>query len=196
VFRFIRATLAGGLLFLVPIVVLAVIIEKALAVAHKIVAPLAAELPPAFGFGFGTPRVLAVSLILLSCFLAGVFARTSLARRMVAGLESKVLLNLPGYEFFKSIGESVLGVDDGQEHDVVIARFDDYWQLGFLVDRLDNGLVTVFIPDAPNPHSGTVVLLTADRVTAANIPMQAALKSLKRLGAGSKALLRGVPLKT
>jgi hypothetical protein len=41
-----------------------------------------------------------------------------------------------------------------------------------------------------------VVFLTADRVTAANVPMQAALKSLKRLGADSKALLRGVAMKT
>jgi uncharacterized membrane protein len=194
-FRFIRATLAGGLLFLVPIVVLAIIIEKALSVAHKIVAPLAEQLPSQIGFGLGTPRVLAVSLILLVCFFAGVFARTKVARRIVEELESRILLNLPGYEFFKGIGESFLGIEDEDEHQVVLARFDDYWQIGFLLDRLDNGLAAIFVPDAPNPHSGVVMFVTPDRIIPVDVPMQAALKCLKRLGAGSKELLRGAAIK-
>jgi len=71
----------------------------------------------------------------LFCFLAGVFARTKLARKLVSGLESKVLFNLPGYEFFKAVGESILGVEaDAQQ--VVLARFDDYWQGGFPLGRL------------------------------------------------------------
>jgi hypothetical protein len=41
-----------------------------------------------------------------------------------------------------------------------------------------------------------VLFVSADRVTPANVPMQAALKCLKRLGGGSKELLSGVAMKT
>ena len=41
--QFLRTTFIGGLLFLVPIVVLALILKNALVLAHKVVEPLAAN---------------------------------------------------------------------------------------------------------------------------------------------------------
>ena len=40
--HFLRTTLVGGILFLVPIVVLIIVLSKALAIAHKLVDPIAA----------------------------------------------------------------------------------------------------------------------------------------------------------
>jgi uncharacterized membrane protein len=120
--RFFRTTLAGGILFLIPIVVVAVVIEKAFGLAHKIVAPLAAHLPFESMLGLQTPRVLAILLILLFCFAAGAITRTSRAQRVVDALESKVLFNLPGYELFKSIGQSTLGVAPEMGQEVVLIR--------------------------------------------------------------------------
>jgi hypothetical protein len=67
-----RMSLVGGVLFLVPILVLAVILGKAFGIAHKIVMPLAAHLPIESVLGLETPRVLASALLLLFCFLTGV----------------------------------------------------------------------------------------------------------------------------
>jgi hypothetical protein len=39
------------------------------------------------------------------------------------------------------------------------------------------------------------MFVTPDRIIPVDVPMQSALKCLKRLGAGSKDLLRGVALK-
>jgi len=73
---------------------------------------------------------------------------------------------------------------------VVLAGFNDAWQIGFQIEALKNGLVTVFVPDAPNPKSGTIHLITSDRVKFVDIAPAAALECLRRLGAGSDALLR------
>src|SRR5262245_22776569 len=154
VFQFLRMTLAGGILFLVPIIVVAVILGRALGLAQHIVDPLATHIPIDSVVGLRTPKILAVLAIIAFCFLAGFFARTLFARRIVGWLDSAILSNLPGYEFFRGVGESVLGVEQHATHQVVLARFDDNWQIGFLLDRLDNGLVAVYIPSAPNPHSG------------------------------------------
>ena len=192
ILKFSRTTLVGGLLFLVPIVVLLGVLGKALAVAHKLVDPLAERVPVESFIGLRTPVLLALGILVAFCFLAGLLARSALAQKAVKKLEAAVLSNLPGYEFFKGMGESMLGVEKEGSYPVVLARFDDTWQIGFRVDELANGLVAVFVPGAPNPQSGSVYYMTAERVTPADIPPAAALKCLQRLGAGSGALLRGL----
>src|SRR5439155_24568062 len=97
--HFLRTTLVGGILFLVPIVVVLIVLNKALAIAHKLVDPLAARLPFESLIGFRTPLVLAITLLVIFCFVTGLFARTALAKRSVGWLESSVLSNVPGYQF-------------------------------------------------------------------------------------------------
>jgi uncharacterized membrane protein len=76
----------------------------------------------------------------------------------------------------------------------VLARFDDASQIGFRIEVLETGLVVVFVPGAPNANAGDVYLMNPDRVSPVAVPPARALKCLKRLGAGSNALLRGLPI--
>jgi uncharacterized membrane protein len=172
-FNVLRTTLAGGILFLV------VILSKAVIIAHDLVHPLAEHIPFHSILGLRTPVFMAISLIIIFCFLAGCFARTQLAGRMTIGLERTVLLNLPGYELFKGIGESLLGVEPGSGYETVLARMEDAWPFGFLVERLDNNMVAVFLADAPNPHSGAVYFMSADRIIPTSIPPFSAMRCLK-----------------
>ena len=157
--QFVRTTLVGGLLFLVPIVVLGIVLGKALGIARKIVEPLAAHLPVHSIIGLQTPLLLAVGGIVLLCFLAGFFARTLLARKIVNRLETAVLSNVPGYEFLKRMGESTLGVEKDGGYPVVLVRFDDAAQIGFQIGVLENGRVAVFVPGVPNANAGEVYII-------------------------------------
>jgi uncharacterized membrane protein len=186
-----RTTLAGGFLFLLPIIVLVMLLGKALELAHKLVDPLAVHLPVVSFIGLQTPMLMAIAILVFFSFLGGVIARTVLAQQLVGKLESSVLSSLPGYEFLKGVSESMLGVEK-LTYPVVLVRFDDACQIGVHVDTLENGLFAVFIPDVPNPQSGSVFFMSSDRVTSSGIPAIATLKCLKRLGVGSGALLRGV----
>ena len=96
----------------------------------------------------------------------------------------------------KSTGESIVGVENQEAYPVVLARFDDAWQIGLRIEELQNGLVAVYIPGAPNPLSGSVYFMTSDRVMPAGIPIASTLKCLKGLGGGSNALLRGLSVET
>jgi uncharacterized membrane protein len=62
------------------------------------------------------------------------------------------------------------------------------------VERLQNGHIAVYVPGAPNPYSGSVYLMTPERVREVDIPPKVAMSCLKRLGAGSDATLRGLPI--
>ncbi len=194
--QFLRTTLVGGILFLVPLVVLVILLEKALALAHKFVQPLAEHLPVHSVIGLKTPMFLAIGVIVLFCFLAGFIARTSLAKKVVGGLEAGVLSNLPGYEFFKRAGESMLGVEREGAYPAVLVRLGDAWQFGFQIEVLEAGKVAVFVPGAPSAHSGQIYVLTADRVSPVGVPPARILKCLSRLGVGSSAVLRGLSCET
>ena len=192
ILQFLRLTLVGGILFLVPFVALLFFIGKALAIAHKLTDPLAARIPVHSVIGLRTPVLLASAVLVLFCFVVGLFARTALAQKIIDWLEAAVLSNVPGYVFLKSLSESFLGAETEAVYQVVLARIEDAWQLGFLIERLEGGHVAVFVPGAPNPLSGSVYFMSEDRIRPTNIPALAALKCLKRLGVGSNALLRDI----
>ena len=131
---------------------------------------------------------MAVLMLAVVCFLAGLLARTMLAQRAVEGMERAILSKLPGYEYLKEAGTSVLGLSESLEHPVVLADFGGSWRVGVQTDAGD-GFVTVFIPNAPNPMSGGLFLLAKDRVRVAEVPLADAIASLRRCGMGSGPLL-------
>lgn len=187
--RFLRTTLAGGILFLLPIVVVAILVGKAVEIADKIVGPLADLLPVHSPIGLKTPMLLAIGLVILCCFLAGFFARTTIAQKTTNWVESAALSNMPGYNFVKAVSQSLLAPEKQPEFTVVLARFGDGWQIAFLVERLENGHVAVFVPGVPDPQSGSMYLMKEDRIAATDISFNSAMKCLKRYGKGSKEML-------
>jgi uncharacterized membrane protein len=162
---------------------------KAFEISNAIVAPLAGWVRLDLVGGIRSSKLLAIGLIVLFCFLAGLFARTALARKGIDLLESTVLSYIPGYEFMKGMGESILGIEEKQEYEVVFARIEDAWRIGFVTERIKGGRFAVFVPDAPHPWSGSLFFMTEDRIKPIDIPHTSALKCLRRLGAGSDALL-------
>ncbi len=186
---FVRATLIGGILFLLPIVVVAIVLGKAHELASRIVAPLASRIAMKSMAGISTGTLLAIGLLVLFCLLVGLFARTRLAPKIVEWLESGFLYNIPGYDFFKGISESLMGYETGHAYPVVLARIEEAWQIGFLIEHLENGHYAVFVPGAPNVWSGSVYLMTEERFQRIGISRIEAVKCLRRLGLGANELL-------
>jgi uncharacterized membrane protein len=186
--QFIRTTLVGGLFFLVPIVVLIVIIMKAFDFAKKALNALLVHIPAAAGLTAGAATVLAVGLIALICFLAGLLARSDAAKRVVDALEWSVLSKIPGYDYLKQESASALGLIEIGELPLVFVPMEGGWQLGVQTDTLSNGLVSIFVPGAPNPHSGAVFFFSADTVRPAGIKLIGGLNCLKRCGGKASAL--------
>jgi uncharacterized membrane protein len=120
--------------------------------------------------------------------LAGLVARTVTAERVVNALESSVLSKFPGYDYLKQESASALGVAEIAELPVVFVPMEGGWQLGVQTEVLSDGLVSIFVPGAPNPHSGAVFFFSADDVHPNGIKLVAALNCLRRCGAGASAL--------
>jgi uncharacterized membrane protein len=189
--HFFKATIVGGILFLVPVIVLTFVIGKAFTISRMIVRPLSEMIPVETVAGVALTKLLAIALLLLFCFLAGLFARTAVARKMINWIETALLSNLPGYSVMKGMGESAAGVESDKPHEPVLAWIEEAWQIAFLVERIEGGYVAVFVPGSPSPWSGSVFFMTEDRIKPLDVPIMSALSCLRRLGIGSNALLKG-----
>jgi uncharacterized membrane protein len=192
--HFVRTTILGGVLFLTPIVVLGFILGKAYSIAKRGLKPLTAMIPDSFASGAAVTAVATIVLLALVCFLAGLFARTVWAQRMVNGLEASVLSKVPGYEYMKQAGASVLGAGEMEDHPVVLAELGGALRIGLQTDVLANGFVAVFIPNSPNPTSGGVFLVPPDRVRPASVSLAGAMGCLRRCGTGSAQAFSGLPV--
>ena len=189
-FSFIRTTVLGGLLFLFPVVFAAAIIGKALEVTNKVAAPLAGLLTIDSIGGLAVVQLLALMILVLICFLAGMAAKTALAGKLSQFLETNVLEKIPAYALLKSKATSVLSPEDIEGLRPILSRFDDSWQLAFEIERIGGGKVVVFLPGVPDPWSGSLCIMTEDRITPLNLTVKSAADIMKRLGKGSTGALR------
>ena len=180
--RFIKTTVVGGILFLVPIVAFVVIIGKALQITHKIAAPIAGLLGVDTIAGIAAAELIGIGILVLICFLAGLAAERPRVKQWVQSLEANVLGKIPAYELLKTKAESALDFENSKEMRTVKVRFDDSWQLAFEMERIEGGNVVIFLPGAPDPWSGTVCVVTEDRVTPLDMTVKAAVTLMKRLG--------------
>lgn len=191
--RFWRTTFIGAILFLVPISGLILILARPLEIAKKLVAPIDELLPFESVIGLETPVALALLLIIFVCFLAGLFARTRFAKAVLKKLEAAVLAKIPGYELLKGLGATLTGTEGANSYPVVILNMDGIRQIALLIEEEgDDGLVTVFVPDAPNPRSGGVFFVPAELITPTDVPLTSAIKCMINLGAGSPELRKQI----
>jgi uncharacterized membrane protein len=190
-FQFLTTTVIGGMVFLVPIIVCIAILGKAFQIMKKLAVPLADALPIDSVAGFVVADLIAITAIVIVCFIAGLVAKTALATQLVTWLESNLLSRIPVYAFIKGMTDSVAGLEESEGLKPVLARYDDNWQVAFEVERIDGQYVVVYVPGAPEPWSGGVIIMSEDRIKPLDLPMSAAIRNVKRLGQGSNDLLQG-----
>jgi len=189
-FEFFKAMLLGGILFFIPLIILIVIIQKAFQIAAVLVIPIIKLLDMTKIFGIGVEIIISVAIILFIIYLGGLISRSSTVRRNVKKMEDALLSKVPGYEMIKNIGESFVGFEGNTSIPTVLARIEDAWQYGFLIEEIEGEQYVVYIPGAPNPMSGSVYILEKTRIKKTNIPLKDAMKSLRGLGAGSNNLVK------
>jgi uncharacterized membrane protein len=188
--KLIRTTVVGGIIFLIPIAIFVAVIGQGLKITGALAKPVADVLPVNVIGGIATAHVLAVALLLLICFMAGLLARLALARNAVDALEANVLVRLPAYALLKTKTQSMLSPEDIEGMSVVVVPFDDLWQIGFEIERIEGGKVALFLPGSPDPWSGSVCVAEEDRVTPLDLPVAAVANMVRRLGRGANEALR------
>ena len=184
ILRFLRTTLVGGLTFLLPIVLIAWLLQKAMVLAAKLAKPALALLPESMAGGVVIGAIETSLALLIIAFAAGLIARTVFGQRLMAWVENSVIGSLPRFSFVRGITDSM---DDANEDsvEVVLVPADAGWAIGFIFEPSETNVVAVFLPGAPQWTSGSVVFADRADVRPAGVAFGEAIRMLKRLGVGS-----------
>jgi uncharacterized membrane protein len=192
--QFIKATVVGGLLFLVPIIILVMTLEKGMHLAGKFVTPLVAHFPDKPVLGMTAASLAAAVVLIILSFVAGLAAQTAGGQKFVAWLEKVFLSKMPGYMMFRGMvgdmSNSMETLAGGSKARTVFVSIEDAWQIGFVMDTLPSGEVAVYVPGAPSPFSGSLYFMAPDRVRDCSLSVFEAQGLLRRLGSGASETVK------
>jgi len=182
---FLTNAVVGGVLVLLPIYLAVLVLLKGMQSVVGFVRPISALLPdwlPAEDF-------LSLLVVLIACFLVGAAVRTRTGQVLRERMEMSFFGRLPGYALFRGLTQRLVGESDENVWKPALAEIEDALVPAFIVEELDDGRFTVFVPSVPTPFAGAVYILNRERVHIIDIPFTQAIKSISRWGSGSKDLV-------
>jgi uncharacterized membrane protein len=174
-----------GLLVIVPIYLAILLLLKGMKSLMGLVKPVALLLPDWF------PGEMALSflLVLIICGLVGAAVRTRTGRMVRERLEKGFFERIPGYALFRSLTHQVAGQGRENTWKPALAEIEEALVPAFIIEKLDDGRYTVFVPSIPTPFAGNVYVLEGKRVHPVDVPFTQALQVISRWGSGAKELV-------
>ena len=183
--EFVMSTVVGGVLIVVPVYLAVLLLLKGMKSAAGLVRPVAALLPdwiPAEGF-------FSLVLVLTICFLVGIAVRTRSGRAVRERMEVAFFGRLPGYGLIRSLTQRLAGDSDENAWTPALVEIEEALVPAFIIEALDDGRFTVFVPSVPTPLAGAVYILSPERVHIIDVPFTQAIRSISRWGSGSRDLV-------
>ncbi|MCC6848437.1 MAG: DUF502 domain-containing protein [Deltaproteobacteria bacterium] len=182
---FVQTTILGGVLVVMPLVLTALLLAKAVAAVVAMLRPIATHLPA----GLPLPEIVALVIVIGACFCAGAIVRTGPGRRLKEELDRRLLERIPGYTLIRGLAGRITGQEQGSTFAACLVEIEDALAPAFIVEEHADGRYTVFVPSIPTPAAGTVYILDAHRVHVVDVPFAKAVSVISRWGAGSRDLL-------
>lgn len=179
---FVRNTITGGILFLLPMILIIMLLVKAHELLSRLIEPISRMLPASF-LGFDGSRVLALLLMVLICFISGLLFRSKAVKKRVRQLENNFLYLIPGYTLIKSITADAVGNQEENDLKPVLVEMEGILKIGFLAEEGDD-LCVVFFPEPTKSDAGEVVIMPSSSVRRIDASTNKIAQCMKRFGKG------------
>jgi len=181
-----KEALVAGLLVVLPAWLAVLLIVGLLTKLGIIVKPIAGQLPEEVNH----PQVVALASFLLVCLCAGLILRTPVGRFLGQILGKHVFSQVPGYVPLKAIANQFADLDKREGFVPSLVEVEDgSLAPAFLIERHDDGRCTVFIPSAPTPMAGAILIMPVERVHPIDVPIGTILGCVSKWGTGAGELL-------
>jgi uncharacterized membrane protein len=177
----IKRVLNGIILFLLPVLLLLFILGKAISIVQKLILPIKKYLPAERVFGVGLLTLISLVLILLICYLAGMLIEQKKVKWLIAKLEDKILVFIPGYSMIKAQTSEMVSEAVANWQPVLIGEDGD-WKMGVLVDQQPDGLCMIFFPEPPDAKSGEMKLVHESKLKKLDMPVSKMIRIIRKYG--------------
>lgn len=177
-------TVIGGILFLLPIIVIVFLLSKAVSFARRVLEPVIKALGWDWVGGGATVTLIAIAVLLIVSYAAGLFARTALGGSTFSWVENSVLSLFPQWRLARAFIES-FEAETRSATEVVLVPTDAGWCLGFVLEKPEGDWWTIFVPGSPQWLSGSVAFAHGDQVRPSGLTPAQAIMLMRRCGEGS-----------
>jgi len=177
----IKRVLNGIILFLLPVFLLFFILGKAISLVQKLIHPIKEHLPAERVFGVGLLTLISLVLILFICYLAGMLIERKRVKWLIAKLEDKILVFIPGYSMIKAQTSEIVSEAVANWQPVLIGEDGD-WKMGVLVDKQPDGLCMIFFPEPPDAKSGEMKLVHESKLKKLDMPVSKMIRIIRKYG--------------
>ncbi len=188
---FLRTTLLGGLVVILPVTIIAAVFGWLYTKATGLIQPITDYLVGKTDLKEFIADIVVLSLIVGVCFVIGLIVKTRVGRFVHEKLESNVLRIAPGYNLIKDTVLQFLGRKKSPFSSVALVQLYQSRTLAtaFVTDEHEDGSVSVFVPTGPNPTSGQIFHLESRYVHPVAVGVDEAMRSIISCGAGSGKLI-------
>jgi uncharacterized membrane protein len=184
ILRFIKTTITGGVLFLIPASLIIIVLGKVVSWLRPLMRPLVRTLHVDTFLELTILTALCILALAAICFLAGLIISLDKDRKVRKAVEDVVLKFLPGFEYLKVMAGEMQGSEATSKWKAGLLADGDAWVIAFIVDEHANGLTTLFIPEAPRADSGNTKIVETASLQFHQIGMREAYLALRHYGAG------------
>ncbi|MGB3430036.1 MAG: DUF502 domain-containing protein [Burkholderiaceae bacterium] len=195
-----RKYLIAGLLIWLPLAITLWVIDFIVTTMDRTLTVLPPSWHPDQVLGMHVPGLgLIMSVVIL--LVTGMLAANILGARMFAWWESvlvKIPIVRPIYSSVKQVSDTLFASKGQSFRKAVLIEFPQrgQWTFGFIVGapgpaaerELGGELITVYVPTAPNPTSGYVLIVRPDEVRELDITVDDALKYHLSMGVVAPAV--------
>jgi len=185
--RWFKTNFAYGLIAVIPLAILALLLVEVVGLLQKLAAALGLD----SALGAGAAVAAGLLLLVLVCLGVGIAVRTRLGSWSFRKFEELILQRIPGFEL---IGNILKGfAKDADAYPAVMLHLHGPGSavLGLVMEKHENGVLTVFAPSTPALTVGTVHLVEPDRVTYLEASTVDLANCLSQWGVGSGQALGG-----
>jgi len=189
--NFIRTTALGGLVAILPLVLIIIFFRWIINLVQKYLEPLVTLINTDSELMIITLYILAVIAILVIFFLLGLFIQTRVGKFFRSVLEEKYLSKIPGYNLARETVMQFFGKNRSFFREVVLVDIFNSGSLmtGFITDdHQDSDYLSVFVPTGPNPTSGNIYHVHKDKTIRTGTSVDTGMKTIISCGAGSSKI--------
>ena len=186
--RFIRQTLVAGLFVLIPILFIAYILAQAFIAIRAVATPVIDYFGLQHLWGFVLLNLVALLIALIFLVLAGLLARLAFVSGPMARLDQAMSDRIPFYSMAKGILSGVVKDETSiDQMKSVVVRAGGGLRVGFEIERTPGGHVVVFLPNVPNPQTGTAMAFLPEEVEPVDLAPHQVLEMMQFFGKGLAA---------
>jgi uncharacterized membrane protein len=187
---FLKTTILGGLFVLMPVILIYLALAETFEILVLIATPIADLFFPDHFKEAKFTVLLAITLLIGLSFIFGLIMMSNIGRKIGNWIERIILGKVPGYHAIKSL---ITGFTNSQQESsfkpALLKSPDGEKEFVYIVEKHDDGNMTILVPWSPTPFAGSIKIVTKDRVEPLSISMGKLTEVLSQWGVGSKDLI-------